>query len=235
MKRGQVTLFIILAIVILIIIALVSYYFKDISANSLKDLGLPTEVRLYKENTQNCIESITEDAIRIISSQGGYYTLPEDNFEGITAYYYVKAQKYIPSLTKVNEELTKYVEDNLNLCVISTSTVQSEITDKKVTTSLLEDSISFKVTLNTKLSFKDKEYEINEPYNIVQPTPFLKSYNIATQIIDIQMQDQENLCYSCILQIAKENDVQININSLGESLLFTIENQGDEFNFANKY
>ncbi len=235
MKRGQITLFIILAVVILIIVALVSYYFKDISNYNLKDITLPNEIRNYKENMQDCMESITGDAVRAVSSQGGYYQLPRDNFAEITAYYYIKGQKTMPSLRKVGSEIAAYVEDNLDGCTPKEDKLQIEVTEKRAMVDILDDSVNFKIIYNVKITFNNKEYQINEPYETIHFLNLKKAYGIAEQITNIQVQDQENICFSCILQLAEENNIKININSLDSSLLFTIEDRDYRFNFANQY
>jgi len=235
MKRGQVTIFIILAVVILIIVALVSYYSRDISNYNVKDLALPNDVRDYKENVKSCVDSITEDSIRLVSFRGGYFTLPSENFEELTAYYYISGQSSLPTLDLIGSEIKEYVDSNIQNCLQESDKLSIEVTDKEISVDITEDSVNFNIIYNIKLTFKDKEYILNNPYKKVVVLPLKKMHSISSQIIKIQEQDPENICYSCILQIAEENNVEITLNSLSNSLLFTIEKEGYTFNFATKY
>ena len=75
-KRGQLTIFILIAIIIIAIVLAYFLFFK-------KDLSEYTNPDVEKTHViiKDCIESNLVDSVRLIGLQGGYFTLPERYFE----------------------------------------------------------------------------------------------------------------------------------------------------------
>lgn len=73
-KKGQVTLFIILGIVLLLASALMIYVKDQISSKDFEDLvgNTPTEVRPVQEFIENCMYNVGKQAITLIGESGGY-------------------------------------------------------------------------------------------------------------------------------------------------------------------
>jgi len=235
MKRGQVTLFIVLALVILAIIGVISYYYANLTELDIGDITLPQEVRNYKETLNDCLGTITEEAVILISLQGGYFNLPDENFEDIIAYYYIKGQSTIPTLRQMGSELSNYVRTYMDSCIMQDNQYDIKTNEKQITTNILQDSVNFKINYDFALTFNEKEYKIKDEYSNEYQLPMGKMYNIASSIIQEQLQDKDNICYSCILSLAAENNVKIKINSFENSLLFTIIDKDYTFAFANQY
>ena len=111
-KRGQVTIFIIIAIVV---VALVAGFFLFREQLGLEDIFTPKgdEVYLFVEE---CIEGTGKDAIYYIGENGGYMFSPERSTPGGIPYYYFKGKNYMPSKNEVEEEISSYVNEILSFC-----------------------------------------------------------------------------------------------------------------------
>ncbi len=109
-KRGQVTIFIILAI-LLIIIALAIFYF-------IPKLSLSPEGDLKNPNTyfQSCMESELEDTLTIIGLQGGSVqaSQPYRTYEGNNIEYLCHADDIHEACSILKPLLEKHVTDEIN-------------------------------------------------------------------------------------------------------------------------
>jgi len=130
-KRAQTTLFIILAILIVVVIGV---YFLLQERTGGEEV-MPTDFQPVYNTLLSCIEQETKTGIDILESQGGYIYLPEFeqgseympfssqlNFLGnpIPYWYYVSGNNIqktqIPSVDDMEEDLGRYIEENIKDC-----------------------------------------------------------------------------------------------------------------------
>jgi hypothetical protein len=122
-KKGQVTLFIILGIVLLIAVSVGIVLRKDISAGIQKvkisrSVELQQEVDKVEPFVQDCLESTTEDAILRIVAKGGY-NAPK-NFVTYDYYtvpiYFDKGKETVPGMQDVANEIAFAVKSDVAQC-----------------------------------------------------------------------------------------------------------------------
>lgn len=123
MKRGQVTVFVIIGIVILAIIAVGFFLRKDI-AQKIQDVkvsqsaALQQKVEEVKPFVSDCIGSTVENAILKVIGSGGYnqpknavdyeyYTIPV---------YFDKGKETVPTLESIQTEIEKALVSNIQSC-----------------------------------------------------------------------------------------------------------------------
>jgi len=89
MKRGQVTIFIIIGVVLvgLILIFLIFRLNKD-SSDSDKKITIDPDLQPIYSYVEKCIRDVGENAIIYIGTTGGYYNIPEKATNYSVAYYY---------------------------------------------------------------------------------------------------------------------------------------------------
>lgn len=131
-KKGQVTIFIIIAIV-LVALVIGFFVFKD----SLFEESFPKSIEPVYNTFLTCLEEDARVGIGILGSQGGYIELPsyesgseympfssQLDFLGnsIPYWYYVSAnnveKSQIPSLSHMQKELADFVEGRIRNCVM---------------------------------------------------------------------------------------------------------------------
>lgn len=129
-KKGQVSIFIIVAVVIIGVI--VSYLILRDRGDAS---GIPEELQPVFLSYESCIEQQTREAISLAETQGGFveqgnYFTGSDyapfsshlNFLGfpVRYWYYVSAngliKEQIPSLDNINNEIEQYVADGIATC-----------------------------------------------------------------------------------------------------------------------
>ncbi len=126
MKRGQITVFIILAMIMAIAAALLIFLYEKqiIFQPEVIDPPMLDPISQYVES---CIFDLSTDAIEKIGLQGGYLDVPDvilmepQSFidYGITPIplWYYDGEMRIPSLDFIAQEIATYVEQNLQTCV----------------------------------------------------------------------------------------------------------------------
>ena len=168
-KNAQVSIFVIVAIVIL---AVVGFYFI------LKETGvsaIPKEIEPVYLYYLSCIEQDTSNGALLLGQQGGYIQPPEfspgseympfssqlDFFgTGVPYWYYIsgngilKEQK--PSLAKVESQLNEFLEEQINLCDFSEfekKGFELSIGDVTAETTIRDSSIDVSVNQDLVISF----------------------------------------------------------------------------------
>ncbi len=128
-KRGQLTIFIILGVVLLIASALIIYVQRQ-QTQFRPIITVPRPAAPVYDFVTSCISQVAEEGLRIQGLQGGYISIPNDIARNPTAYlsadnagmfkmpyWFFEGQDRTPSLEQMQQELSKYVQDNLPVCI----------------------------------------------------------------------------------------------------------------------
>ncbi len=145
MKKGQISLFIIIGIVIVVIIGLVFFVRSQILSSNLATQAqsietVPQELRPVKQAINNCVNQVSSEGLTLIGVQGGYYNIPKDTLprglfnefsnslevlSGLnTPYWFYETNNglqilNIPTKEEIKNNINSYVIDNLDSCVSS--------------------------------------------------------------------------------------------------------------------
>ncbi|MFC1774699.1 hypothetical protein ACFLZN_00095 [Nanoarchaeota archaeon] len=124
-KKGGVTLWIILGIIILLSIALLAYFLMRTTPDIIK---IPPDVQPFYDFTSTCLYDITKQGIVKMGIQGGFLTLPpfiqRNPRTHISLsktikipYWYHNAQFLSPKIDYMQRELEIYIDDNIDSCL----------------------------------------------------------------------------------------------------------------------
>ncbi|MDD5253835.1 MAG: hypothetical protein PHG05_01880 [Candidatus Nanoarchaeia archaeon] len=208
-KRGQVTLFIIIGIIIVVIVGLLLIFKGQIQKEITKT---PEEFNQIPENIQNCLEMIGNDALYEVLFYGGQYPDIKNNVEGFA---YLKDYT---TIKEIEESLNKYVEYNIDYCV--------DLTGYEVERGnpAAEFTIDDKVNVNFRYPLKvikdDKTYEIDEEYLAEFDARVYEMYNLG-KIISEESKKPE-FCISCIIDSATQKDLRVEVAELDKNTLIII-------------
>lgn len=237
-KRGQVTVFVIIAILI-VVAALLMMYWNDIS--DALNLGYPAQAQPVHDEIQNCVTQTAKDAIQIISMQGGYVS-PASFYVQTpyrVAYWLNKSGDVSPSLNTVARELEWVMNYLLPACVYSINFSKYSIenfTDGLVSSraAIGDEVVVFDVTYSISIDIADKSYTFRR-FSDRENVRLGKIYKIARQIVSQQLKDGGEICMSCISDISFQNDIFIQLDSLqGESIVPNIiDNKSEIFKPEN--
>jgi hypothetical protein len=206
LKRGQTTIFIIIAIVL---VATISAYF--VYRDVIKVESFPDNIQEIENTFLSCVEETALDGISLLEARGGYIEIPsfergtsyspfssELDFFGVSIpyWYYLSGnnveKEQVPSMEEMELQLENYVEDKISKCrfdeYISQGysisrgipLVEIEIKDSKVLANVFVD---------LEISNELDNYVISE-HDVEVGSKLGELYNSALEIYN---QEQESL------------------------------------------
>ncbi len=205
-KGGQVTIFIIIAIVI---IGMIAGYF--IFRNQIAKIAIPADIQPVYTTFLSCLEEKTLTGVSVLESQGGYIELPEFeqgsnympfssqlNFLGnpIPYWYYVSGNNFekqqVPTKTGMENQLENFINDKIRGCVFDSYYEQGfEILQGEPKANVLIRDNDIIVNLNMDLSISKADESANVVNHQINVKTNLGSlYDSAKKIYDYE---QSNL------------------------------------------
>lgn len=175
-KNAQVSLFIIMGIVIVAIIALLFYAARESAYLSkhlpVEQLRMNDLAETLSGEIGSCLDSILEESVYVSAIHGGYTSPPLDffDFEGTAVpYYALNGKNMILSEEQLRYELEFYIINHLPECInVDYYTSQKVSLSGGVvnpTVTLMDDYVKVVVDYPVKLSREGAEYTLDRPYN----------------------------------------------------------------------
>lgn len=216
-KKGQLTIFIILGIIILLIIGGIFYFVPKEIKN--KETPRIIETESIKSYIKQCIYSTAQKAILENGRRGGYFLLPKhsttDLFENLP-YYLDSEQSMFPSNEVFAEESGEYIDTMLDLCLNDFEyfkeqgyNIDFQNSSSKVT--LNSQKLIIETTLPLKITLGEQTKEISIFKTDVPAKQFYQNIIVAKEII--QSQEGEEVCLTCFSSLAQENDLFVAVLS----------------------
>jgi hypothetical protein len=243
-KRGQVTIFIIVAVLLVAIVAVVFIFRENLGLTENTNEQSAPVVNFV----QGCVDETFNESIYHVAKNGGYsgysYLSRESTESGIK-YYFFRNSNYMPSKALVEDQIEEYFERKFFLCINQFSNFK----DYSVKEGILETSVSIEedevvleaeypltITKENSVSrIRDFESEIPSRLSVVYDSVnyFIKEHNT-----------RESLCLGC-LSFAVENDIYVDMESSYDgTVVFVFKDNSSELKlndkplewvFANKY
>ena len=204
-KRGQVTVFIILGIVLLIATALVIVLNTELISFGQEET-FSTEKGKVENFVTACIQQVGEEALYLAGLQGGYIDLPErytndlnwhvpaSDFLSVPLWAYGNEQD-LPSLSQIKAEIDDYLEENVRNCLFETDVFSAEYdlienSDVVADTEFQDSFTEFNVRWNLLIRDKSGETvaEIIE-HTAESPVRFENMYNTAVAVLEAELSE----------------------------------------------
>ena len=251
-KKGQITVIVLFGLTILIGFGFV-FYLKNngISQPQIeKTTNLPFDISQIKLYIQNCIESTGKNALILIGKQSGYYELkkPYLKYENFNLPYYLYNNiDFSPSIKDIEKEISKYVDNNLHLCINNFEDFKQQgfdITNDKIksTTNIGMNSISFDINFPITIKKENNIQRISNFNALLDNSNLYKIHKVSKEITNLQYKEPNKLCLSCLYDLGIKNDLYIDvIEYSNNSLIFNIRDYNFSvtkiynFTFAIKY
>lgn len=204
-KKGQVTVFIIVGILLLLAIVLILVLKTEITTFKPEEI-IPTQKGKVESYISACISDLGEEALLRVGNQGGYVEVPEHIAKdgsshlrtspfSVVPYWAVGNNIRIPPLSQIKVDIDKYVKDNLRSCVFDLKAFQEtydiiEKSDLTVSTDIVESRVIFNV--NWQIEVRDKSGDkITTLIDHVSESPIKlkRVHEMATKIIEREMEE----------------------------------------------
>jgi hypothetical protein len=203
-KKAQITIFIILAIIIIAVIGIL-FVFRD----DIFQANLPQELEPVYSYYLSCIEAETFNGAAILGQQGGYIEPPEFepgseympfsnqlDFLGIPVsyWYYISGngviKEQVPSRSKMQAELNAYVNEGLSLCNFDQFTEQGfEVLfdEAKTSSSISPNEIVMNINQDLTIKFGEITW-VGKNHKVNVDSRLGRFYDLAEKIYENQEQ-----------------------------------------------
>ncbi len=233
-KKGQVTIFIIIAI--FIVAGGILFFVLRENSDSAK---IPSEVAPIKNFVDECIQTETEKAVYLIGEGGGYFFPPVLSTEGGYTYYFYEGKNYFPSEIKIKDQLSSAIESNINLCVGNFDNFQKNNIKKgevQVETELLEDKVVFDVSFPLKIYYEEDSTILRDFGTYEIPVKLGLIHSLISQLIKEGYYTEDSLCIDCFTQVVYENNLDVGFLDAGkDNSIFVIEDYNEKENKTFEY
>jgi len=254
-KRSQTTIFIVLAILIVaIILAFVLINQTSTQSNiekALSKLGIASQTSIVQSSIIDCLEETAKDSTIVIGLQGGYYNPPEriSDLDFIfIPYYYYEGEFSQPSKTKIQTELSAYIDDNIDFCVdnilFQDFTLNRQSSNSKALINRGEISYETDLSIIITKDGSTADFQLKD-HKVTMESPLFAMLEVATFITESHKEDPDLICVSCVADMAEERNLFVDFLDFGETedefttLVIISEDQTSEeiyvFEFLNKY
>tara|TARA_Y100000310_G_scaffold78900_1_gene75573 strand:+ start:181 stop:921 length:741 start_codon:yes stop_codon:yes gene_type:complete len=241
-KKGQVTIFIIIAI---LIVAFVVIFFMFRESREIKEPFLIPESQLYaiKNSIDGCLEITAIDGIRLTGMQGGYIFPPENSLEtnlSTIAYGYYKGKNTLIPLDKMQNEIVSYVKLAMPLCFDEGMFEDLSITsnDLNAEVKINSNSVSLLIDYPISITKESATLILEEEYRTEIPIRLGKIHKKANELIE---KEKENPLYIELTYLTN-SDYDISILPYKKNvLIYSITDENSQiddvpytFIFANR-
>ncbi len=202
-KQGQVTIFIILGLVLLMVVALVILTKEEVIKIKPEEL-IPTEKGKIENFIAACIKNVGEEALFQMGLQGGFIkTPPEISTDAsrhlrISSFLVVPYWTYgeiteIPAKEELQQRMNVYIQENLRSCLFDMRAFQEtynliEKTDITAESEILDNKVIFNILWNIEVQDKSGQ-KISEIINhhAESPIQFGKVYETAKAVVEREL------------------------------------------------
>ncbi|MBS3086676.1 hypothetical protein J4422_03160 [Candidatus Pacearchaeota archaeon] len=240
-KRGQVTIFIIIAVLILAGVALFlilkgGVFDRAFEAKEDDISALSREAVQVRNYVDNCFERALKTTLFINALQGGYYIAPIElpNLESYSTstyihYYVVDNKTFIPTKNVILDQISIGVFDQLSECIKNSNfpyKINYSLSEIKINTSLDDE----KIIMNAYFPISvDVEGSVSymKRFSEEVSTEYFRFYKLAEEISEEQATHPNRVCVSCFDDFSKRYGMSITSDELYENneliLIYSLE------------
>lgn len=252
-KRGQITIFIILGAVILLILGGAVFFLQYSSKSKLETQKEQTDVvrgeaAAVKVFVESCLKKTLQEAILHIAEYGGYYQLPEISSQKAyknAPFYFYKGKKLVPSKEEVENAFSQFIFYNVSICLNDFKSFPFEITsgEAKVESNLGKGAVSVKLNLPLEINLLNKKINL-DTFQIVQNSPLYLLWESSEKMADSIVQYNGGICLDCLNELAEKNKFELQIVEFNKNETFFIlssekkitgKNESVNWRFAVRY
>ena len=224
-KRGQVTVLIIVAIVI---IGAIGIYFTLKNFTDVKKLDFNSRIEIVRGKLLECFNIIYQDSLDLVGYQGGYYNEPSRSYEVqgenvFIPYYKDDDNFYLPPIKLIESELGIAVDSTLDYCfkTVSFNNLEFNIYFSEPNTSVTinEKDVSFVTLVNMNIALENQTsfFEFDEEKIILSSLKGM--HNIADYYLYQNLINEDSIPADGIAKIAEEEDVSVDITHYSKGVL----------------
>jgi hypothetical protein len=232
-KRGQVTIFVIIAI--LIVAGIVLFFYIQNKTSSLTPT-IPKNIQPINDFVVNCIKETAEKGLVKIGQQGGYFFIPSSVLQTEVGTPYLIYGKNSALLTKeeVESSLSNFMNEELGFCIrYFKDFPQFEINQSHFETkvNISENRVNINVDYPLVIKKDESIYTLKNFDNIQIPVRLGTIYSAVNEIVQEEIGHTNSICLSCLSIIGKQNGLAIEaFDYNNNSVIFSIKDYSSQIN-----
>jgi hypothetical protein len=234
--RGQATIFIIAAI---LIIAFIALFFIFREKTPIKDSSQVIVSPIYTK-TVSCLESTAREGTKYISLHGGYYKIPQaisyEYFTDEVPYYYMNYDKNIPPIERVEKELEDYIAYNLKTC-INFSSIEEQgynVSEGNISINAVVSGDEILIRADYPLTIKKGEdTSVLGEFETTIPSNIQRLYFASRDILNLYYDRPAFVCLTCLKETSNKYDVEAKATIMEDRKVvwFSITDSKNELNW----
>lgn len=232
-KKGQVTIFIIIGIIIVFGVVL----FFILSGDSSRREGetqVDAEVEPIYNYVGECLDESVEEGIFYVAERGGYESIPENIISEIfeVPYYIKEGEITMISKKELESQLSQSIKQNLEDCVDLSEFSDYEIKSKTPSpeVSIEEERVNVNLYYPIDIRKGENTYKI-EDFEETKNIRLGLIYEAISEYIEEQSEINEGFCVSCFYDISQEYDFTVDSFDTSEgSKIFIISDFNSKLN-----
>ncbi len=246
-KRGQIAVFVIIGIVLLILIALIFVGRKEFGFGISKIVFLKNKIDPLQKNIQDCVDKSIDTNGKLFAKQGGdfgpsRYVLYENIKVKYLCYNIQNSNKCInmmPTFETMTEQLSKKINDDVNNC-INKDLFKSGLSYDVITNGELEteiqtigDSVKVIVKYDVTLSKDESEQKLGNVEKEIE-LPLKELYDVTFDVVNNHA--GTGFFDQLLYMLEKKGKYEINVDkspSLGNvgDIIYKINKKNSNFEF----
>ena len=202
-KKGQVTVFIILGIIVVILAISISYLqsenFRERVQNiAFRSVVVPEQAQGVVNYVEGCVENIASDGLKLIGEQGGYVVFPDisprtylEVTENRKVPYWLYGEdnlENIPTIEEMENELGAYIESRfVSDCGFDSYrdigyNIPEDTIDINV--NILDKDVEVNLNTNLQVGIKEDNFDLSRYVKVSIPSRLNEFYEMANEIIN---------------------------------------------------
>jgi len=228
-KRGQITLFIMVGMLILIIVSVSLFLVSDSTGDPTNVIKSTIDSTSIKNFMDLCVGQVTLEGLVFISQRGGYYEIPPQLIKDDTSLWY-EGHNIQPFLFEFKSSLSQYVRENLDACINDMEyfkqqgyDIENPENDRiKVNVIFGESEVYGKVTYPGKIKKGTYIHNLKD-FSFRHDVRLKELYELSTAFINQISRTTFDRCnpLACLADIP--DDVTISYTIEGEDIMFDSE------------
>ena len=234
MKKGQVTIYVIIGLIVLIT-TVTAFFARDYVVKTILKIGVeetiivPEKIKPINSFVSSCLKETTEKAIELAGQQGGFINIPRDPYSSeqlnlvsnsltifgntnVAYWFYEQSngiqKTQIPSINIIENEISNYIEDKIVDCVNNFKDFPEyniKQGDLKASTAINKNIIKTSINFPLDIKIKDFSFSINQFSQEIK-SPLYELYNSAKDIFD-NLYSNNILEYKTITMLIAYEDI----------------------------
>lgn len=232
-KRGQVVLFVILGLVLVVLIWSIFYVYQARAISRSSENRKITDVKSVSNFVNVCLQQKGVEALVGVAGKGGYFILPPYSTEQLPdnlPYFLYQGSIFVPTIEKIQENVGWAVEKRLGDCFdfISFEGIDISVEGMPEIT-VIFGSEQMRIILHQKVIVQNEQSETTlDSFTASVPTVFLGMYEHAKKIVETYKRSGEYVCLSCLRQLNTGVGFTIKTGMTPEGVLYALEEDKPE-------